>query len=954
MGTFLVCAIDVVALNPGAIWAQDVEIVRPEPPRLEDFETDADKDGTPDGWYNLRDARLVEAGGVVGPHFLRFENQRPGRPARLSRAFGINGKKTEAVIIGFWLRLESIQMGERLGEDPAFVIDFLGDELRTLGRGSLGPWPKVSPGTWTRVAKRIAVPPGTQDAIISVGLLGATGTMDVDGLTIDLVPAGGSDTTNLVVNGDFELGDPEPASWLLDHGAQRVLGRSPAGAALELARPGARAMTGLAPPVANFIQLELSLMVKGQGLRGAGGGHVLVFFLEPEGRLFGGMQAGQIVDRWSGTFDWQPDRVVVPVPRSAMRAVIQFEKPDGNGVLLLDDVKVQVSPNPEAGTWKPYHVEDDTIGWKAVASSAAIDANSPLDASYLLDPPAGKHGFVTVRDRRLAFSKAGRARFFGVSLQAPVPFLDRERADKLVDRLARSGINLVRLGDLDTSLGPQRSLFEDSRDDTKEFDPESLARLDHLIAALKARGIYVALELQSVRKYRAGDGGPDAAVLPPGGGPAAFFDPALKDRQFAAAAQLLGHYNPETKLALRDDPVLAWVTLAGETSMFDQIDNPAALPGAFAAELKGLASRGVYGAGRRFWQYLESEHLKDFAARLRKGRVQVPIAGVSHWRREPEFVAAQATPGLDLIDDRLYWNPPPWVDPERCSILFSHNGALAAGANLKRKTDRPYVVGQWCHQTMGAWAFRYEAADLMLASLLALHEDWDALVRRGVFVYPEKWGANSAGTGGGEDIYQMPEVVNGIPQVFALWPHAASLLLRGHTTGPATPKAAPHRVGGTSRVTAVPSWNPDQGRLVIDTQYTQGLAGWPGPEPAEFENLQVKIDQPYGVVVVSSAGKAPIAGSNRLLVTAIARVEPTGYRWVDTWKRDVADPGRAPLLQEPVVARVRWRRKGNIKAHGLDNNGARAFPMTLETVDDGVVLNIVGNSPTFHWELVVE
>src|SRR5262249_20166397 len=152
---------------------------------------------------------------------------------------------------------------------------FLGDQLRTQSRGSLGPWPKVSPGAWTRVAKRIAVPPGTEDAIISVGLLGASGMMDVDGLTIDLIPIGGSTSTNLVLNGDFELGDPDPASWLLDHGAQRVLGRSPAGAALELGKAGARAMAGVALPVANFSALELSVMVKAQGLRGAGGAQVL-------------------------------------------------------------------------------------------------------------------------------------------------------------------------------------------------------------------------------------------------------------------------------------------------------------------------------------------------------------------------------------------------------------------------------------------------------------------------------------------------------------------------------------------------------------------------------------------------------------------------------------------------------------------------------------------------------
>ena len=75
---------------------------------------------------------------------------------------------------------------------------------------------------WTRVAKRIPVPPGTKDAIMSVGLMGATGTLDFDGLTVDLIPVGGEDSTNLVVNGGFELGDPGPASWVAEGDARRV------------------------------------------------------------------------------------------------------------------------------------------------------------------------------------------------------------------------------------------------------------------------------------------------------------------------------------------------------------------------------------------------------------------------------------------------------------------------------------------------------------------------------------------------------------------------------------------------------------------------------------------------------------------------------------------------------------------------------------------------------------
>ncbi len=42
--------------------------------------------------------------------------------------------------------------------------------------------------------------------------------------------------------------------------------------------------------------------------------------------------------------------------------------------------------------------------------------------------------------------------------------------------------------------------------------------------------------------------------------------------------------------------------------------------------------------------------------------------------RETEYARAQAAPGLDLIDDRIYWMPPPnreWASPEVGSMLWS-------------------------------------------------------------------------------------------------------------------------------------------------------------------------------------------------------------------------------------------------------------------------------------------
>src|SRR5262249_54962038 len=106
----------------------------------------------------------------------------------------------------------------------------------------------------------------------------------------------------------------------------------------------------------------------------------------------------------------------------------------------------------------------------------------------------------------------------------------------------------------------------------------------------------------------------------------------------------------------------------------------------------------------------------------------------------------------------------------------------------------------------------------------------------------------------------------------------------------------------------------------------------------------------------TSVSAEPIANTKRLLVSAIAQVEPTGFRWVDSWKYRVADPGRPPFLQEPVTARVVWRRKGSVRAFALNNAGERTGPAQLETLpgDKGVALNLDGMAPGFHWELLAE
>jgi hypothetical protein len=43
-------------------------------------------------------------------------------------------------------------------------------------------------------------------------------------------------------------------------------------------------------------------------------------------------------------------------------------------------------------------------------------SHSPVDVSFLLDAPAGKHGFVRIQDGHLATGDGQRIRFWGVNI----------------------------------------------------------------------------------------------------------------------------------------------------------------------------------------------------------------------------------------------------------------------------------------------------------------------------------------------------------------------------------------------------------------------------------------------------------------------------------------------------------------------------------------------------------
>ena len=207
--------------------------------------------------------------------------------------------------------------------------------------------------------------------------------------------------------------------------------------------------------------------------------------------------------------------------------------------------------------------------------------DSPANLSFLLDAPAGRDGFISVRDGHLVRPDGARLRIWGVNLtgwntgSTLVP--PKEEAHVWADTLARFGINCVRFHFLDlptrdpAAASPRprpAGLIDRHQNHTQAFDPEQLDRLDFFVAALKQRGIYINLNLNVGRTYKEGDDVPDWDAVQIWKG-MTFVGERLIELQRAYARDLLTHHNPYTGSEYRHEPAVAIVEIVNENSLYE-------------------------------------------------------------------------------------------------------------------------------------------------------------------------------------------------------------------------------------------------------------------------------------------------------------------------------------------------------------------------------------------------
>ncbi len=195
-----------------------------------------------------------------------------------------------------------------------------------------------------------------------------------------------------------------------------------------------------------------------------------------------------------------------------------------------------------------------------------------VDMSHLLEAPAGKSGRIRVKDGHFVNDR-GRVRLNATNLTGPSNFPTHEEAERLAARLARFGINCVRLHYFDSEYGTfmlpaQQGIIADDYRTKRRLDPKQLDRMDYMIAQFKKRGIYVNINLHVARTLDARDG--FAPGTPWANKGVDQFDPRIIAEEKAYAKDLLSHVNPYTGMSYLKDPVVAMVELNNEDALWNQ------------------------------------------------------------------------------------------------------------------------------------------------------------------------------------------------------------------------------------------------------------------------------------------------------------------------------------------------------------------------------------------------
>ena len=573
-------------------------------------------------------------------------------------------------------------------------------------------------------------------------------------------------------------------------------------------------------------------------------------------------------------------------------------------------------------------------GWVPIKMRKGVHPGGATDFSGwgMQDAPAGKYGWLKRAGGHFEFENrpAGeRVKFYGVNLVGDSCWPTKEMADEIVSRLVRSGYNTVRLHHFERSGG----ITAGTGDPTcTALNPETMDRMDYLVAKFIESGIYVTIDLYSYRvaspEVRAEMWkalGRTPPTMP------AFQEMKmlihLTDAGFenwkAYAGNLLNHVNSYTGRAYKDEPGLPLICLVNE-------GNP--LPDWFQNRTATVQD----------CMAVEERNLARMIGFVRSLGAKALLTDMNHGPHPPEVMAVREK-WMDYFDNHFYMDHPKWLGerqrlPFRIRNLdileYPDRGRKMSSADYAARAripTMPYTITEW--NFSGPGEFRYQGG--LYTAALAVQGRWDGL-----------WRFNYAN--GVKNLFDSSKAASACFDVMLDPIQQASeralvaLYLRGDAEG----------VAGFSKI------DRKAKTMTVDTPRTQGGFARAGGCFAT-SGMNVRLDGAHAAAWATSVDGKPLAESGRILLTHLTDVQNTGVQWGDSDHRIVLKRGGLPMLARKGSADVSLKVKaGDWKVYALGTDGGRRYEMPTAFADGRIrfVANTARNpaNATFLYELVKE
>lgn len=399
--------------------------------------------------------------------------------------------------------------------------------------------------------------------------------------------------------------------------------------------------------------------------------------------------------------------------------------------------------------------------------------SSLIDFSFLLDSPAGKYGFLKVKDGHFYWENGKRAKFWGINVASLSINIDKEKINKITDVFAKAGINLVRLEAIDN----RNCIISETGPTSRQFNLEYLDKADYWIYKLKEKGIYVYIDLLDFRTFKGGDGVVNADKLGRAAKPYAVFNPGLIELEKEYAEKLLTHVNPYTKLKLIDDPAICLVELFNEHGLFikagtwlklaepynkeleaywndflkEKYKNTEELEKAWGKlskdevlekgtvllpDMEKLYSNRIFSQkladGCEFAYKVQIKYFNEMKKFLLSLGLKVPVtAAVS-----TEFIAdtESVAETLDFTTENFYWDHPSFEKGKDWQNPYYYNNsdqlkddsliAFMPYTTILKWKKKPVVIREWATP----WPNAYRSSSILEAVAYASLQDFDAML----------------------------------------------------------------------------------------------------------------------------------------------------------------------------------------------------------------------------------